>query len=50
VIRGLSHQVEDGLLCPNHTVAFKLGPRINPDDKWLGIRFLLIAQLDVEEA
>src|SRR6266566_5144278 len=49
VIRGLKHQVEDGLLGTNHTQALKLTPWIDAHHKRLVSRFLFVAQLDVEE-
>src|SRR5437764_601812 len=48
MIRCLHHQVDDGLLRADHTEALKFASRIDPSHEGLILRFLLVAQLDVE--
>src|SRR6266699_1092060 len=43
------HEVEDGVLCSHHTHPFKLAARIDPNDQWLMVGFLLVAQLHIEQ-
>lgn len=49
VRRGFHHQIKHRVLCANDTEALKFTPWVDAHDQGLVIRFLLIAQLDVEQ-
>src|SRR3989442_3821646 len=50
ILGRLHHQVEHGVLGTDHTEPFKFAARIDTHDERLIVRFLLLGELDVEQA